>query len=138
MKQSVQNIWRWILFIPLSIIASEIIKYLLNKFDGGIFKFFSPAFGEAISGVISWTCTAIVLMLVAYQIIPAYKKTTMKIYATIWTILTIGWTTYTYILSNEGVVGSFWFPLLLSLGFFAGLWGTFLKLFYLRENVEAH
>ena len=134
MKQANYNILRWILFIPVSVIVSEIIKYFVSRFCGNLFGLFSAELGETIDGIISWTFTAIVLIVVAYEIVPSHKKATMKIYAIVWSFLCIVWTIYNWFLAKEEVLGSFWYPLILNISFVIGLWATYLRLFYLKDQ----
>lgn len=133
-RQKIGNLLRWVLFIPVSTMAAETAKFLINKLNAGLLTTLLPALGETISGIFSWTCTSVVLIFVAYKIVPDYKKTTIKIYATSWTVLMVGWTFFTWFLSKEGIAGSFWFPLLLNISFVAGLWGTYVNLFLLNDQ----
>jgi hypothetical protein len=66
-------ILRWVFFIPLSILASEIVKYLLNLMGGGTLELFFPLVGQTISGIITWVASAVVLIYTAHLIIPAHK-----------------------------------------------------------------
>ena len=118
-------ILRWVFFIPLSILASEIVKYFMNLIGGGTLEVFFPLLGQTISGIITWATSAAVLIYTAHLIIPTHKKKTLKVYAIIWSILIISWTIFVYYLAEKGIAGSFWFPFLINLSFFCGIWVSY-------------
>jgi len=130
------NIWRWILFVPTSIIASEFTKFVFNKLGGSVLRLFSPLLEETITGIFSWSISAIVIIYVADKIIPYNNKFIVKIYSIILSVLITGWTILCYFLDKEGLAGSFWFPLLLNISFFAGIWGAYFNIYFLNKQKE--
>lgn len=127
MTERTKIILRWIFFVPLSILASETIKYIFNLIRGGTLEVFFPLLGQTVSGIITWTMSGVTLIFTAHLIIPDHKNKALKIYTLIWTVIIICWTVFVYYLAEKGIAGSFWFPFLINLGFFIGLWTSYLR-----------
>lgn len=125
MTDRTKIILRWIFFVPLSILASETVKYLFNLIGGGALEVFFPLLGRTASGIISWAMSGATLIYTAHLIIPDYKNKTLKIYTLIWSALIACWTIFVYYLAEKGIAESFWFSFLINLGFFIGIWTSY-------------
>lgn len=127
MTDRTKTILRWIFFVPLSILASESIRYLLNLMGGGTLEVLFPLLGQTVSGIITWTIGGVTLIYTAHFIIPNHRIKALKIYTLIWSAIIICWTIFVYYLAEKGLAGSFWFPFLINTSFFIGIWISYLR-----------
>ncbi len=128
MKRKTKDIIRWISFIPASILASEIVRFLFTMLPEGGLGIFFPLLAETTSGVIAWALSAAALIFTAYKIVPTNKNKTIKIYVIFWTVFIVGLTIFMYYMAKLGIAGSFWYPLLINVGYFVGLWFSYFTL----------
>jgi hypothetical protein len=134
MTDKTKIILRWIFFVPLSILISETVNYLFNMMGDGTLGVFFPQLGHTVSGIVTYASSGAVLIYTAYLIIPTHKKIALKVYTIFWSALTLCWTIFFYYLAEKGVAGSFWYPLLLNLSFFIGMWLSYLR--FIWENLS--
>ena len=127
------NTFRWIILIPVSIIVAALVEVIMLKLgeyfiDIVLLLIFSEVVSQTLRGCVASFSAGFSMIITANLISPKNKMTVCKVMIWIGVIYTVLENVFMYHLAKLGIMGSFWYPLIVSLSFLLGLFYGFVFL----------